>query len=112
MSTTTTPVTTVTPADCRGKPSRERQQCPCCGKTFAGGSVVSHRTQWCKEHQAYGRLRQLYCDHCDVVHCWLQEVKAGGGLGIVLSHGARITGRKYIDEFLAKHPQAAGVDQC
>jgi hypothetical protein len=132
MTTLTAP-RTVEHVEASGLPSAGRVQCGRCGKVFCDTAVVSGTHQWdgearqhtfepdsyewSHEHGCYVMLRRLYCDHCDHIMSWLEQVaplsdpSRGTLTGHVVSGPGYTRSRRTIDQFLRQFPQAAGVQQ-
>jgi len=91
-------------------PSAERVYCKC-GKTYAGGSVVTDPPVT-DEHGQHSVVRRVYCDHCRHVMVWCESADGSGKpTGAVISGPGVYRGRKAVRRFLARHPQATGVLQ-
>jgi len=112
------PLITIDPGDARGSYSAERAECPTCLKTVAGGSIVTDPGDPIP-HQAFPGAtvlrRRFICDHCNhMIAVYQQAVRLPDGVlefGDVLDHDIIATPR-LIDQFLAQHPQAAGILQA
>jgi hypothetical protein len=90
-------------------PNGERVQCADCGTVVAGGSVVTERLRF--EDKAVGWVvsRTMFCGHCGHLQCWDEGATPAG-----LPNGSPLAVPVYkrgrvVDEFLQKHPQAAGM---
>ncbi len=106
------PPRTVEPQDCVAQPSAKRCSCPKCDKTIAGGAIVPDGSPlYCNDAGCWTIVRGTYCDHCDHVFAWVETCnERGEPRGLVLSGPGFVRGRKSIDLFLAKHPEARGVN--
>lgn len=112
-----TPLKIVDFADHRqARGSMEHAECPHCEKVFAGASVVTSEPEATLFPSPISRhfvvYRTIYCDHCDCLVIWKQMSNIDGSrLGEKLGDYGTIRGRRVIDRFLKKHPEAAGVLQ-
>lgn len=109
----TAALATVERSECVAAPSAQRVECPECGKTFCGGSVVKEPPHdWSREHGCYLANRTLYCDHCHHLVKWIQATDdMGFNAGAAVGEPTITRDRRIIDQFLRDHPQAAGVMQ-
>lgn len=107
------PAATVTPVECVQRPSLDRTSCGKCGKTFAGGAIVSEAVEHEAELGGYCRERWIYCDHCDHIMCWREACSADGRVtGVPVSGPGYIYDRRVIERRLRRHPEAAGVSHA
>lgn len=115
MRNTTVPIPTVSAPDYQAEPSAERCSCGKCGKTFAGGAIVSHPPridQLAGKPINWVRVRVIYCDHCHHLMHWLEALNGMMEPTSVILHGPKyIRSEQKIREFLSRYPQAAGVEQ-
>ncbi|QNN22371.1 hypothetical protein HED60_08820 [Planctomycetales bacterium ZRK34] len=131
MPLTHAPIETVEPVDCQAPPSDHLVSCGKCDKTYRQGGVVSEYAGMHSYEECYFAVRRLYCDHCHHIQVWQERIdpvvledvlvaRAKGHAvdisdfrftGIVLSGPGYTTGRRAIEAFLTKHPEAAGVSQ-
>jgi len=126
MTTALHPNETVADADYAAPESAERIGCPKCDKTYAGGAIVRGSFQatpggcrrfdqnvavWSERHQCFVLQCRLYCDHCHVLHSWLEAADAvtHEPLGLVLEGPGSVSGRATVARFLSQFPRAAGV---
>lgn len=106
------PVEQVEHVEATCPPSAERCSCKVCESTFTGGQIVSHRPVWDQRERTWSALRQVYCPHCGHVQNWIESCRADGTCtGVVISGPGFIRGRKSVETFLSKHPEATGVLQ-
>lgn len=108
MALTYEPIATVEPPECVAQPSSQRASCPTCGKTFAGGSIVTDPA--ILEDDGFTVVRRMYCDHCDQVIAWKEMANAQGlPTSVVVSGPGIVRARRSVTRFLSRYPQAAGV---
>lgn len=86
-------------------------ECPECSKVFGGGAVVTSPPEFLPSIGQYRAVRRVYCDHCNHLVIWEQASNsAGTRFGVVLSDSLSIArGRHAVENFLAAHPQSAGM---
>lgn len=118
MTAVYTPLTTTDFAShAQVRPSNRTIPCAKCEKPVFESAVVTGPLQ----HDDLGaggienqwfRHRWLYCDHCNHIQHWLQAADADGNLfnSIYVGPGF-IRNQKNIDQMLAEHPEARGVEQ-
>jgi hypothetical protein len=96
-----------------GHGSAETIECPCCSKVFLRSAAVGDEPAIWPQHQQHAVFCRLYCDHCNAMVCWLQASNASGTrLGEVLGKGAALVrDPEIVEQFLAAHPESAGVLQ-
>lgn len=91
--------------------SGKRVQCPDCEKLYFAAAVVTGKPEWSEFHQCMQVLRRCYCNHCHHIISWLEASDGRGRpTGLLLSSPGITTGDDHIAKFLAKHPEATGVD--
>jgi len=127
----TAPREVVEPVEAKAQGSEERVSCPTCDKTFHGGMIVSDYVGIDHTTHHYQAVRRLFCDHCRKIVTWFERVESRcrDEVDLKLTAGRRLTmsdfrttghvlygpydttGRQKIEQFLADHPEAAGVCQ-
>lgn len=115
MKTHIAPIETVDHVECSAAPSAKRVYCGKCDKTFNACVVVNDSVLFDDAEQCWSVRRQFYCDHCDHLVSWFEAVSNNGQApmftGLVLSGPSYVRGRDRIENFLRRHPHAAGVLQ-
>lgn len=107
------PEPTVDPADYRGAPRAGRGcSCPVCDKRYAEAAIVTDALQWDDREGCWVKRRRAFCDHCEGVIHWVEQVTPMGALtGVVVRGPGLVRQRGHVERFLRDHPAATGVLQ-
>jgi len=107
------PLPTVALGDCRQqRPTSRRCECGGCGKTFLATAIIDAMPAFDDRAGGYTILRHLHCDFCNHVEVWTEGVDLDGRpSGVPLGPRGRLTGT-LVEKFLARYPEAAGVEMC
>jgi hypothetical protein len=95
---------------------RSRGRGPTAGERLipeAGPEFCREEYEWSEEHQCSVMLRRFYCDHCNHLVQWLEEIDQDFHdlTGQIVSGPGVTRAKATINRFLTDFPEAAGVQQ-